>query len=101
MNYITLAEAMEQVGWDQQIDARSVYRACEHVEDKRQKRGRRYSVALILPLIMLGKLAGMTTLQAIAEWVRLQAGWLRVVLPCSRKTFPCAATYSNVLRAVD
>jgi predicted transposase YbfD/YdcC len=101
MNYITLAEAMEQVGWDQQIDARSVYRACEHIEDKRQKRGRRYSVALILTLIMLGKLAGMTTLQAIAEWVHLQAGWLRVVLPCSRKTFPCAATYSNVLRAVD
>ncbi len=55
MNSITLAEAMEQVGWDQQIDARSVYRACEHVEDKRQKRGRRYSVALILTLIRLGK----------------------------------------------
>jgi predicted transposase YbfD/YdcC len=101
MNYITLAEAMEQIGWDQQIDALSVYRAFEQVEDKRHKRGVRYSVALLLTLILLGKLAGMTTLQAIAEWVRLQAGWLRVVLPCSRKTFPCAATYSNVLRAVD
>ena len=92
MNYITLNEAMEQVRWNQEIDALSVYRTLEQVEDKRHKRGVHYSVALILTLIVLGKLAGMTTLQAIAEWVCLQAGWLCVVLPCTRKTFPCAAT---------
>jgi len=101
MNYITLEEAMEQVGWDQQIDALSVYRAFEHIEDGRHKRGVRYNVALILTLIVLGKGAGMTTLAGIAEWVRLRAGWLSKVLPVSRQSFPCAATYSNVLRAVD
>lgn len=101
MNYITLSEAMAQIGWDQEIDALSVYRAFEQVEDKRHKRGVRYSIALILTLIVLGKLAGMSSLQAISEWVRLQTGWLDQVLPCTRKTFPCAATYSNVLRAVD
>jgi hypothetical protein len=101
MNYSTLEEAMEQVGWDQQIDALSVYRAFEHIDDGRHKRGVRYRVALILTLIVLAKLAGMTTPAAIAEWVRLRAGWLRQVLPCTRKSFPCAATYSNVLRAVD
>ena len=53
-------------------------------------------MALILTLIVLAKLAGMTTPGAIAEWVRLRAGWLRKVLPVRRKTFPCAATYSNV-----
>ena len=58
-------------------------------------------VALILRLIVLAKLAGMTTPLAIAEWVRLRAGWLRQVLPGTRESFPCAATYSNVLRAVD
>src|SRR5437660_3079139 len=101
MNYNTLAEAMEQIGWDQQIDALSVYRAFEQVEDQRHKRGVRYSVALILTLVVLGKLAGMTTLAGIAEWVRLRAGWLSQVLPTTRSSFPCAATYSNVLRAVD
>ncbi len=101
MNYITLAEAMEQIGWKQEIDALSVYRAFEHIKDKRKKRGVRYSVALILTLILLGKLAGMTTLQAIAEWVRLRAGWLSQILPTARQSFPCAATYSNVLRAVE
>ncbi len=83
MNYSMLDEAMEQV------------------QDGRHKRGVRYSVALILTLILLGKMAGMTTPQAIAEWVRERAKWLREVLPVTRKSFPCAATYGNVLRAVD
>ncbi len=101
MNYITLEEAMEQVGWDMQIDALSVYQACQQIEDGRHKRGVRYEVALILTLIVLGKMAGMTTLAGIAEWVRLRAGWLSKVLPHARPSFPCAATYSNVLRTLD
>jgi predicted transposase YbfD/YdcC len=101
MNYITLEEAMQQVGWDQKIDALSVYRAFEQIEDGRHKRGVRYSVAFILRLLVLGKLAGMTSLAAIAEWVRLRAGWLSQVFPTKRASFPCAATYSNVLRAVE
>ena len=92
---------MEQVGLFQEVDALSVYRAFEQIEDRRHKRGVRYSLALILTLIVLGKMAGMTTLVAIAQWVRWRAGWLSQVLPTARKSFPCAATYSNVLRAVD
>ena len=101
MNYTTLQEAMEQAGLSEEIDALSVYRAFEQVQDGRHKRGVRYSVALILTLIVLGKLSGMTTLAGIAQWVRLRADWLWQVLPGARKRFPCAATYSNVLRAVD
>ena len=70
MNYNTLQEAMEQVGWDQEVDALSVYRAFEQVADGRHKRGVRYSIALILTLLVLAKLAGMTSLLGIAEWVR-------------------------------
>ena len=92
---------MEQAEVPMEVEARSVYRAFEQVADGRHKRGVRYSVALILTLIMLAKLAGMTTPLAIAEWVRLRAGWLSKVLPGTRESFPCAATYSNVLRAVD
>jgi hypothetical protein len=96
MDYTTLQEAMEQIAQEQQIDALSVYRAFEQIEDGRHQRGVRYRVALILPLIVLGKLAGMTSLAGIAEWVRLRAEWLAVLLPTTRKSFPCAATYSNV-----
>ena len=101
MNYSTLQEAMEPVADEQQIEALSVYRAFEQIEDGRHKRGVRYSSALILTLIVLAKLAGMTSLAGIAEWVRLRADWLNEVLPNPRETFPCAATYSNVVRAVD
>ena len=79
----------------------SVYATFQQVTDGRHKCGVRYSVALMLTLILLGKLARMTTLQAIAEWVRYRGGWLRQVLPEQPKNLPCAATYSNVLRAVE
>ena len=101
MNYSTFEDTLEQVKVPVEIEAMSVYQALEQVQDGRHKRGVRYSVALILTLILLAKLAGMTTPTAIAEWVRLRANWLRQVLPITRQTFPCAATYSNVLQAVD
>src|SRR5213080_44817 len=101
MNYTTFEEAMKQAGLPVEVDAFSVYRAFEQIQDGRHKRGVRYSSALILTLIVLAKLAGMTTLAGIAEWVRLRAGWLNEVLPNPRESFPCAATYSNVVRAVD
>lgn len=101
MHYNILREKVAQTDWTQEIDALSVYHAFEHITDGRHARGVRYSVALVLTLIMLGKLTGMTTLTAIAEWVRWRADWLRQVLPGTRQQFPCPATYSNVLRAVD
>src|SRR6266699_5463665 len=101
MNYTTFEETLKQAGLPVEGDALSVYRAFEQVQDGRHKRGVRYSVALILTLIVLAKLAGMTTPRAIAEWVRLRAGWLRKVLPVTRQHFLCAATYSNVLQTLD
>jgi hypothetical protein len=101
MNYSTFQDTLEHVQLPLEIDAMSVYRALEHVQDGRHKRGVRYSMALILTLILLAKVAGMTTPAAIAHWVRLRANWLSQVLPLTRQSFPCAATYSNVLQAVD
>lgn len=101
MDYSTYAQTMEQITVPEGMEALSVYSTLGQVSDGRHKRGVRYSVALVLTLILLAKLAGMTTPLAIAEWVRFRADWLRSVLPTKRQTFPCAATYSNVLRAGD
>lgn len=49
---------------------------------------------------MLAKLAGETSLQGIADWIRYRGPWWQQVLPETRATFPCVATYSNVLRLV-
>ena len=101
MHYNTLSETLAQAAWAEEKDVLSVYHAFEQVTDGRHARGVRYSVALVLTLIVLGKVTGMTTLTAIAQWVRWREDWLRQVLPGARKQFPCVATYSNVLRAVD
>src|SRR5579863_823392 len=101
MDYSTFEQTLEQIRVPESQEALSVYRTLEQVSDGRHKRGVRYSVALVLSLILLAKLTGMTTPLAIAEWVRLRADWLHRVLPTTRKTFPCAETYCNVLRAVD
>lgn len=101
MNYTTVQEAVEQADLPVEIETWSMYRAFEQVTDGRHKRGVRYSVALILTLIVLATLAGMTTPLAIAEWVRLRAGWLSKVLPVTQENFPCASTYSNVLQTLD
>jgi predicted transposase YbfD/YdcC len=101
MDYSTLSDPLKPGQDLESIDAFSIYQAFEQVQDGRQKRGVRYSVALVLTLLMLSKLAGMTTLAAGAHWVRLRAPSLSRVLPVKRKEFPCAATYSNVLRVVD
>lgn len=100
MHYNTVSEAFAQAEETQEIDPLSIYHAFEQITNGRKPRGVRYRVALVLTLVLLGKLTGMTTLAAIAEWARWRADWLRQVLPDAPKCFPCAATYSNVLRAV-
>ncbi len=101
MDYNTFEEAIEQGQWPMEIDERSVYQAFEQVQDGRQKRGVRYRVEEILLLILLGKLVGMRTPAAIAEWVRHRAVQLKKLLSWKRAGFPCASTYSNVLRRLD
>lgn len=92
---------LAQVENDQELDPLSLYAAFEHVTDGRHQRGKRYQVALVLSLLVLGKLAGMTTVAAIADWVRWRGDWLSQVVPTTRREFPCATTYGNVLRAVE
>jgi hypothetical protein len=101
MDFITSDDQLQTPKSSEEIDALSLYRALEHISDQRHKRGVRYPLAVILSLVVLGKLAGMTSLAGIAEWVRLRADWLKVMLPLSRTSLPCACTYGNVLRKVD
>ena len=91
----------EFADWKMEQDVLSIYAAMQQLSDRRRKQGKRYPLALVFTSILLAKAAGEMTLQAIAEWIRLREAWLQQVRPGVRATFPCAATYSNVLRAVD
>jgi hypothetical protein len=101
MNYTMICEARELAGWNAKSEALSVYQAMKSITDTRGKKGKRYSLALVLTCILLAKMAGETTLQAITDWIRYRSPWLQQVLPETRATFPCVATYSNVLRSID
>lgn len=101
MNYSMLEEASSLAGWSKESEALSIYQALETIEDLRSKQGKRYELALLLTCVLLGKMAGETTLQPICEWIGYRSQWVQEVLPTTRATFPCGATYSNVLRRVD
>lgn len=101
MDYLTVVDPIAQAQHVKELDPHSVYAQLQTITDPRKKRGVRYSVALILTLVVVAKLAGETTLSGTAQWVRLRGDWLAEQLQLSRTTFPCAATYSNVLRQVD
>ncbi len=101
MNYTPVVQPLPAAEPVRTIEAHSLYQHLQAVTDPRKKRGVRYAVALMLTLIILAKLAGETTLSGTAQWVRLRSTWLTEQLQLPRRTFPCAATYSNVLKRLD
>ena len=82
------------------IDEASLYRAFEQVKDGRKRKGKRYPLALLLTLIVLGKLAGEQSISGIVDWVKERTCWLRQVLDWPRN-FPVNATYSFALANCD
>ena len=101
MNTSILEEVNEVADGIGHAEVHSIYTAMQQLQDRRRKQGKRYPVELVLTYLLLAKAAGETTLQAATEWIRLRGAWLQEVLPQAGPHFPCAATYSNVLRAVD
>lgn len=96
MDLITL-DQVEQVSPELlAINAESLYRAFEQVKDRRGKKGKRYSLAFILTLIMLGKLAGETKIDGIIDWINYRKKELKKLLNWPKR-FPSHNTYTNAL----
>jgi hypothetical protein len=101
MDSITLAPEIELPTSLEEVDAHSVYAACEKITDGRSKRGIRYSVALMLTLIVLAKLTGEPKLSGVSQWARLRGKWLNEVLHLQRTSWPAASTSTYVLERLD
>ncbi|GAC1565705.1 MAG: ISAs1 family transposase [Ktedonobacteraceae bacterium] len=101
MTSILQDEVNELAHWEGQAEVLSIYHAMEQVKDMRRQQGKRYPLPLVLTYLLLGKAAGETTLLGISDWIRFRGSWLEQVLPQAGPHFPCAATSSNVVRAVD
>src|SRR5207245_10468017 len=82
------------------IDAASLYRAFEQVKDGRGKKGKRYPLALLLTLILLGKMAGETKIEGIIDWIEERKEDLKHLLHWP-KGFLVSKTYSCALAKSD
>ena len=69
--YLSIFDEGEQVGPGSLArDAASLYSAFEQVKDGRKKKGKRDPIALILTVIMLGKMAGEKSINGRVDWVK-------------------------------
>src|SRR2546425_246749 len=99
--YLTMFESVEKAATQGLvIDADSLYSAFEQVTDGRKKKGKRYPLPLLLTLLLLGKLAGETTVNGIVDWIKERQAWLRSQLNWPKR-FPTNSTYSEALARCD
>jgi hypothetical protein len=99
--YLSIFDEGEQVDPGSfSIDPASLYRAFAQVKDGRKKKGKRYPLALILTLLLLGKMAGETTINGIVDWIKERKALLKRQLNWP-KGFPVNSTYSAALAACD
>jgi hypothetical protein len=99
--YLSIFESGEKVAAEGLgIEPASLYCAFEQVTDGRKKKGRRYPLPFLLTLLMLGKLAGETTINGIVDWIKERQEWLRWQLNWPKR-FPTNSTYSEALARCD
>lgn len=82
------------------IDAASLYRAFEQVKDGRGRKGRRYPLAFLLTLVMLGKMVGQTKIEGTIHWINERKQELRKLLKWPKR-FPSHKTYTRALSQCD
>jgi predicted transposase YbfD/YdcC len=99
--YLTIFDQVEQVDHEAlAVEAGSVYGALEQVKDRRGKKGKRYPLAFLLTLLLLGKMAGETKLEGIIDWINERQQELKKLLNWP-KGFPVSKTYIDALAKCD
>ena len=81
-------------------DVGSLYAHFQSLSDTRKRRGVRYSLALILLLILMAKLCGENHPSGIAEWAAHRMEMLVDLLKLKRKRMPHHSTYRRILAEV-
>jgi predicted transposase YbfD/YdcC len=99
MDYNTLMA--EEENRLKRVPLTALYEALKQVKDGRKKRGCRYSLALILTLLLLARLAGETEIRGAAHWIKLRKTWIIERLHLSRASVPCLGTYLYALGKID
>ena len=80
--------------------AGSLYEYLQKVPDPRQSKGKRYSLAMLLVIIILAKVCGEDKPSGICDWVAEREEQLRELKILTRPRAPCHMTYRRVLQEV-
>ena len=99
--YCSILDQIGQLGQGAvEVDAVSLYRAFEQVKDGRGKKGKRYPLAFLLTMILLGKMAGQTKMDGIINWIHERSKEIKKLLNWP-KGFPVLSTYTEALAKCD
>ena len=82
------------------FDVGSLYDRFQAMKDKRKARGKRYTLATMMVLMVLAKLSGEDQPSGMAEWAQHRAEDLSELLQLERKTMPHHSTYRRILATV-
>jgi hypothetical protein len=82
------------------VDFGSLFARFQALSDKRKPRGMRYSLAMVLTLVMMAKLCGENHFMGIAEWAKHRAELLVDLLQLKREKMPHHSTYRRILADV-
>lgn len=82
------------------FDVGSLYAYFQTLHDKRKPKGLRYSLALVLVLIVLAKICGEDQPSGIADWAKHRNDLLVELLKLRRKRMPHHSTYRRILAEV-
>lgn len=98
MDYITLAPTQDVNENGLIFDIDSLYAYFERVSDTRKAKGKQYSLALLLLLMMLAKLGGEDRPSGMADWVANRLEPLMEMKVLEKKKSPSHMTYRRVLQ---
>lgn len=73
-----------------------LYKALDQTPDKRQEKGKRYTIGLLLMVMILAKLCGEDTPYGIAEWAKMRAAELQTLFGYHRLVMPSNKTLQRL-----
>jgi predicted transposase YbfD/YdcC len=94
MDYITI-EVDKSEGC--LLNVGELYAALEQVKDKRQAKGKRYTIGVLLIVVILAKLCGEDTPYGIAEWAKLRSRQLQELFGYHRRVKPSNKTLQRLV----
>lgn len=93
MDYITLDVKKDEGSL---LNIGELYAALAQVNDKRLARGKRYTIGILLIVVILAKLSGEDTPHGIAEWAQLRAEELQELFGYHRRVSPSNKTIQRL-----